>query len=185
MKLPGRIAAPPLPVTFLAVAALTAAFLSGVTLTARAIQSQGATKMETHDDRLLRVERAAPGFGGMYVDRDGRLVVYLKDSSQLPAARAAIEAVFGPGTIPAAGMRAAEGQYTLSQLAAWTRRAGRVMELPGVVFLDLDEARNRVAIGVDGRSRTQAVEQLVTKLDIPRAAVVVEITDPVKPLAPR
>ena len=52
--------------------------------------------METHDDLLLRVERAAPGFGGMFIDRDSRLTVYLMDSAQLPAARAAIESVFGP-----------------------------------------------------------------------------------------
>ena len=80
-------------------------------------------------------------------------------------------------------MRAVAGQYTLSQLAAWTKRATRVMELPGVVFVDLDEAQNRVAIGVDGSSRTEAVRKRLTSLEIPPAAVVVEITDPVEPLA--
>ena len=141
--------------------------------------------METHDDLLLRVERAAPGFGGMYVDKDGRLAVYLKDATQLPAARAAIETVFGPGTIPAAGAHAVAGQYTMSQLAAWTRRAGRVLGLPGVVFVDLDEAQNRVAVGVDDVSRTQAVQKMLASLDIPRAAVVIETTEPIKPVTPR
>ena len=145
-------------------------------------QSQNATKMETHDDLLLRVERAVPGFGGMYVDKDGRLAVYLKDLAQLSAARAAIETVFGPGSIPAAGAHAVEGQYTMSELAAWSRQANRLLSLPGVVFVDLDEARNRVVVGVEDASRTQPVQKMLASLDIPRAAVVVETTDPIKPV---
>jgi hypothetical protein len=181
MMVRGRMAAPHVLITCLGAAAFV---VLPAIVTARGTQSQDTKKMETHDDLLLRVERAAPGFGGMYVERDGRLAVYLTDGSQLPAARAAIVAVFGPAAIPAAGMRAVAGQYTLSQLAAWTKRASGVMELPGVVFVDLDEAKNRVAIGIDGRSRTEAVQKMLTSLEIPRGAVVVEITDPVEPLAP-
>jgi hypothetical protein len=165
----------------LAVAAL-AVFIPEGGLIAHRTQSQDARKMETHDDLLLRVERAAPGFGGMYLDQDGRLAVYLKDPAQLPAARAAVEAVFGAGTIPAAGVHAVAGQYTLSELAAWTKRATGVMQLPGVVFVDLDESRNRVAIGVDNGSRTPAVEKMLASMKIPRAAVVVEITEPIRPV---
>lgn len=190
MKPSGRIAASHLLVTCLVLATLVADgtpegvlyahFLSGKHAAAR--QSQNATKMETHDDLLLRVERAAPGFGGMYVDKDGRLALYLKDPAQLPAARAAIETVFGPGSIPAAGAHAVAGQYTMSELAAWTRRAGRLLSLPGVVFVDLDEARNRVAVGVEDDSRTPPVQKMLASLDIPRAAVVIETTDPIKPV---
>ena len=181
MKRPGRIAARHVLITCLAA---TAFIVLPGSVIARGVP-QDPKKMETHDDLLLRVERAAPGFGGMYVDKDGQLAVYLTDSSRLPAARAAIVAVFGPAAVPAAGMRAVAGQYTLSQLAAWTKRATRVMELPGVVFVDLDEAQNRVAIGVDDSSRTEAVRKRLTALEIPPAAVVVEITDPIEPLVPR
>jgi hypothetical protein len=180
MKPSGRIAAPPALITCLTLATFAAGFPHELRLAAR--QSQSATKMETHDDLLLRVERAAPGFGGMYVDDDGRLAVYLKDRAQLPAARAAIEAVFGAGRIPAAGVHAVAGQYTMSQLAAWTRRAGRVLSLPGVVFVDLDEARNRVAVGVEDSSSTPQVKKMLASMDIPRAALVVEITEPIKPV---
>jgi hypothetical protein len=180
MKPSGRIAAPPLLVTCLVLATSAAVLLHGEHLAAR--QSQNATKMETHDDLLLRVERAVPGFGGMYVDKDGQLAVYLKDRAQLPAARAAIESVFGPGSIPPAGAHAVAGQYTMSELAAWTRRANRLLSLPGVVFVDLDEARNRVAVGVEDDSRTQPVQKMLASLDVPRAAVVVETTEPIKPV---
>ena len=59
-----------------------------------------------HDDLLLRVERMAPGFGGMFIDPNGRLAVYLLDPSQLSAARSAIEAVFVPGLTAHGGVMA-------------------------------------------------------------------------------
>ena len=47
---------------------------------------------QTYDDLLVRVDEQAPGFGGMFIDADGRLAVYLLDTSQLRATRAAIDA---------------------------------------------------------------------------------------------
>jgi len=52
--------------------------------------SQERAKVETYDERLVRVEQQAPGFGGMFIDPEGRLAIYLVDPSQLPAARSAI-----------------------------------------------------------------------------------------------
>jgi hypothetical protein len=85
-----------------------------------------------------------------------RLAVYLLDTAQLPAARSAIEAVFGSSRVPAAGVHALPGQYAVSQLKAWTERAGTVLKMPGVTLVDLDEAKNRIAIGVEEGSRTRA-----------------------------
>jgi hypothetical protein len=147
-----------------------------------AVTSQESTRMETQDDRLVRVEKRAPGFGGMFVDTDGQLVLYLLDTSQLPAARSAVEAVFGADWVPAAGLRAVQGQYTVSQLAAWTRRASAVLQLRGVALVDLDEARNRVTIGVENRSRVKAVEKALASLKVPRAAVVIDVTGAIRPL---
>lgn len=138
--------------------------------------------METHDDLLVRVGEKVPGFGGMFIDTDGRLAVYLLDPSELDAARVAIEAAFGADRVPAAGVRALQGQYTVSQLKQWTERAGEVLELPGVTMVDLDEARNRVAIGVENDARTRAVEEAITGLAIPREAVAIKVTGQIRPL---
>jgi hypothetical protein len=184
MKRSGYLAVPTFFISCLVVAAL-AVVLPRVIVTARNSPPQDVITMETHDNLLLRVERSAPGFGGMFVDRDGRLAVYLMDGTQLPAARVAIEAAFGSDAIPAAGIHAVAGEYTVSQLAVWTEQAAALMELPGVTFVDLDEARNRVAIGVDDSSKTHTVQQVLSSLDIPRAAVVVDISDPVRPVDPR
>lgn len=168
----------------LAAAASGAAFLIAEVIAAGQT-SREPGRMETPDDLLVRVDKRAPGFGGMFIDADGRLAVYLLDTAQLPAARSAIEAVFGSSRVPAAGVRALQGQYTVSQLKAWTERAGAVMKMRGVTLVDLDEAKNRVAIGVEDGSRTRAVERMLSSLKVPREAVVIEVTGPIKPLDSR
>jgi hypothetical protein len=161
--------------------ALVAAFVRTIAVSGE-VGLQESSWMETQDDLLVQVETQAPGFGGMYIDSEGRLVLYLLDTAQLPAARSAIEAVFGPDRVPPAGVRAVKGQYTVSQLAAWTRRAAAVLELTGVTLVDLDEARNRVAIGVDDPSRVRTVAKALLSMKIPRAAVVIDVTGPIRPV---
>src|SRR5438128_6497029 len=90
--------------------------LSTEIIAGREVGPQEKSRIETYDDLLVRVEKKAPGFGGMFIDSDGRLAVYLRDRSQLPAARSAIESVFGSSRVPAAGMRSLQGQYAVSQL---------------------------------------------------------------------
>lgn len=145
-------------------------------------ESDRRTPMETWDDRLLRVEKSAPGFGGMFTAPDGRLTVYLLDPSRVAAARAAIEAVFGPSQVPPAGIHAVRGQYTISQLKRWSDRANQLLEIPGVVIVDLDEGRNRVTIGVEQKGRIPSVERALRRLQIPREAVVFVVEGPIIPL---
>ncbi len=147
--------------------------------------SQQPTRMETYDDLLVRVEKSAPGFGGMFLDSDGRLAVYLLNPAQLPAARSAIEAVFGSSRVPAAGVRPLQGQYTISQLKTWTERAGALLSTPGVTIVDLDEAKNRVTIGVANDSRIRTVEQTLSSLVVPRKAVVIQVTGEIRPVSNR
>ena len=118
----------------------------------------------------------------MFIDREGRLAVYLLDTSQHGAARAAIEAVFGADSVPAAGVRAMQGHYVVSQLKAWSEMATAILALPGVTTVDLDEARNRVAIGIEDKSRTPAVERALSATAIPRHAVTIQVTETVRPL---
>ena len=84
-----------------------------------------------------------------------------------------------------AGIRAVEGQYTISQLKQWTDLAISVLELPGVTMVDLDEARNRVAVGLEDDSRMQAVVEALERLRIPAAAVEVRVSGKIRPLVAR
>ncbi len=169
-------------VSALAAARVGTSLLAGAVLTSGQEASEERSRMELHDDLLLRVEERAPGFGGMFIDQHGRLNVYLLDPTQLAAARLAIEGVFGPQQVPPSGLRARKGQYTVSRLKRWAERAAGMLEMPGVTMVDLDEAKNRVAIGIEDDSRMPAVKQALASLGIPRKAAVITVTGQIRPL---
>jgi hypothetical protein len=66
-----------------------------------------------------------PGFGGLYYDSSGTLVVVLTDTSFAAAARAPVADLIsrlGPaiqGLRPSSEMRVVEGRYDFTALAAW------------------------------------------------------------------
>jgi hypothetical protein len=131
--------------------------------------------MQTHRDLLVLVEEKVPGFGGMFLGEDGRLVVYLRDPKRVEDVHAAIESVFGRSHIPAAGIRAVRGQYSVSQLIRWSERANELLETAGVAAVGLDETRNRVLIGLESDAATERVKKKITSLRIPHEAVRIEV----------
>lgn len=140
-----------------------------------AAQSDGPN---TLDREMLRWNEQIPGFGGGFHDELERPNVYLLD----PANDAAAREAFGPD------VQVLQGQYEFAQLAAWKSELVRVLSLPGIVFLDIDEQRNRIAAGLDVTAEDWPAnrERLEIELDesgVPREAVFVEETEPVVPLA--
>ncbi|HEY4561533.1 MAG TPA: hypothetical protein VIJ36_01050, partial [Thermoanaerobaculia bacterium] len=108
-----------------------------------ALAAQRPEPMNPVDDELVQIGRAIPGFGGLFYDAEGYPNVYLRDTKAAPAL-AALKS-WGEGEI-----RVLQGRYDFAQLVAW-KRALRpaVLGQPGVVFLDADETRNRVVVGID------------------------------------
>lgn len=49
-------------------------------------------------------------------------------------------------------------------------------------MIDLDEAKNRVAVGVDNGSRTKRVSQMLSSFGIPLGAVEIHVTGPIRPV---
>jgi hypothetical protein len=119
--------------------------------------------------------RAIPGFGGLFYDAAGFAHVYLRD----PSAPAALKSLGGQ-------VRVHRGDYELARLVEW-KRALRpaLLGQPGVVFLDADEAANRVVVGIDSRGGADR-ERLAAALDargVPRAAVVFREARPFRAFA--
>ena len=131
-----------------------------------------AQRVVTLDDRLAELTADIPGFGGLYVDREGRLNVFLEDFGE-----AAVFRALDPD------VRLHPAQYDFARLQEWRLAAGSaVLARKGVVFLDIDETRNRLRIGVDRSAGSGAVAGLLRSLDgagVPREAVVLEPTDPI------
>lgn len=138
---------------------------------------------KTLDEQLGEVAGRVPGFGGLFLDEANNLCVYLLDVSQKKAVEEAIIAVFGADFIPPSGVRPLKAQYSFSQLKTWhDRLTGPVLTIRGVVLTDLDEAKNRLRIGVEKREVIRRVEQKLVQLKVPRKAVIIEQTQPIKTL---
>ncbi|HEX2092955.1 MAG TPA: hypothetical protein VHG28_11155 [Longimicrobiaceae bacterium] len=153
-------------------------------------REQGLTHGQSLDDRFAGLNRQVPGFGGYFYDADGNLNVYLTDPSQRGNAEAALASVLREPRAAARGKGSAapamvvrQGQYEFRQLQGWHERLPAVLALSGVVFTDIDEATNRLRIGVESAAVRPEVEARLASLGVPAAAVVVSETEPIRFLA--
>ncbi len=142
----------------------------------------GAAGPDTVDEINLAIDRQVPGFGGAFVEND-TLNVFLTNLESRPAVERALAAAYGAEGLPARGIQVRQGQYGFAQLKAWQDEAGAVFDLPGVVFTDVDETLNRVAIGVEDKAAGAAVTQALMRLQIPLKAVEIVETPQVLQLA--
>lgn len=117
--------------------------------------------------------RRAPSTAGFFIDETGSVVVRVRDQQEDDLARVAIQELVATRPWLSSGaepnvraVKIERAQYTFRQLAIWRDLAfdNALARIPGVHSLDLDEARNRVALGIDPRTfvetRATATERL-------------------------
>ena len=139
----------------------------------------GFEALQQPDDPVALV-RGVPGFGGFFLDADGIPTIYLRDAGT----RAAAERALGPWLtaqgLRSAALRVRRGDYDWATLERWQGQAGReALAMRGAVWVDADEAKNRVTIGVERGTPTAQVRAAVARLGVPSAALVVEEVAPV------
>ncbi|MDA8020781.1 MAG: S1 family peptidase [Thermoanaerobaculia bacterium] len=140
------------------------------------------------DEEFVALAKELPGFGGFFFDEAGRVNVVLRDPSQ--------KALFEDGLVDGfdklsarGAVRVVAGRYGFDELAAWRNDLFDLLAHPSVVYLDVDERRNRVVVGIDrtevGRkSATRAgLKRSIAARQVPREAVTFVETDPVRPAA--
>jgi hypothetical protein len=142
---------------------------------------------QTLDDQFSAVAKQVPQFGGMFLSgNQATLQVYLTDVSPetIAAVQKAIANTFGSAVIPKNGMQARRGRFGFEQLRDWYKAmAGPVSRTPGVTMTDIDEANNRLSIGLDKNSSRARVLTQLAKMNIPANAVAFVVTGPIVPLA--
>lgn len=114
-----------------------------------------------HELSSARLARQATGFGGYAFNRAGDIVVFLTnpgDQRAVALTRSALTPLFAGWSAGMNGGRGTQrfifrkGAHTFAQLQAWRDRISTPMLMvSGVDFVDLDEAVNRVVIGIDSR----------------------------------
>jgi hypothetical protein len=126
-------------------------------------------------DDPISLARAVPGFGGFYLD-GGTPVVYLKSASQRGNVERALAPFFRAEGLAASQLRILPAKYDWAQLERWfTQASEAVLAERGGVFVDADEASNRVLVGVE-RGAAPRIRVLLARLGIPEDAVVIQET---------
>ncbi len=140
--------------------------------------------------QFTRLAEEIPGFGGMYYGDDGKLNVFVAGNATSPAALTRAletklrgELLISAKTAPAANeMVVHQGDYDFGQLSRWYTEMWPVLGMEGVVFTDIDEASNRLRIGVEAGVSQGEIQEALAGFNVPVEAVNIEITEPIVPL---
>lgn len=133
------------------------------------------------DRELAELARAVPGFGGVSRRPDGSAILYLTDPSRSAAAKQAIAARSRLlGGIDASRIEVRAARFDYVRLTDWRARLRAELDVPGLVFLDIDESTNHLRIGVVQGTSHGMVESAVTRLEVPANAVSIEDASPVR-----
>jgi hypothetical protein len=127
------------------------------------------------DETLVSIVDVAPGFAGFYRDQDQVLVILLADPVHEAAARREVSRVFGEDT---ANARIRTVKYDFRQLATWKSIVSRDALRLGLTFIDADEFRNVVAVGVRTVDLVEPTREFAMSAGIPPDAIEVVQRDP-------
>jgi hypothetical protein len=146
--------------------------------------SPGPNPTLQQPDDPVALARQVPGFGGFFYDVQGAPTIYLKDVAGRASAERALQPYFSVRGVSPSALQVRKADYDWASLEQWQGKAStEALATPGAVFVDADEASNRVRIGVERGTSAAAVNAAIAKLGIPASAVIVQETEPIVQLA--
>ncbi|HEX2223335.1 MAG TPA: hypothetical protein VHN15_03920 [Thermoanaerobaculia bacterium] len=138
-----------------------------------------------HEAAFHKIAGEIKSFGGYHYDPEGNLVAYLADGAEADRARSILEGVLKSRDLSRrerAGGQVVlrKGQFSFLELAAWRDRSSdQVLDTEGVEFTDLDEAQNRLVVGISRGASRESVAKVLAEHGVPEEAVLYEETEPV------
>ncbi len=139
------------------------------------------------EKEFLELSREIPGFAGYWYE-GGERVVALTDPEQAEKAQSVLDARIASAE-PAhrdeaqgtGRTRYVPAQYDYKTLRAWRDGAiDAAFEQDDATFVDLDEARNRITVGLLDEGAQKPVAERLAKAGVPLEAVNFEVTGPVE-----
>jgi hypothetical protein len=126
----------------------------------------------------LSISRVRPEFAGYYFDEAGDLVVLLTDPSRidevaglvapiLQIARSRRQLGMGPRSL-----KSQVADFSFADLSRWRDAITmNILDLPGASFVDLDQRRNRIVVGLRDASVNSAAQEILERHSVPLPAV--------------
>lgn len=136
------------------------------------------------DELLAEIGDSVPEFGGVFYDADAQLVILATDAPDRELLDALLVRVLGLPPSDVAIAQVKPCTYTFAELHSWHGQLGRVvLPLPEVSMTDVDEATNRVTLGlIDANARTR-VELVARSIGVPAEAMAFTVRPLIAPLA--
>ncbi|MBP6773396.1 MAG: hypothetical protein KA154_10385 [Gemmatimonadaceae bacterium] len=140
-----------------------------------------STPLDLGERDLFELAATIPSYGGHFFDSNGQLTVWVADLAESDRARQALRSLVMRGHIRTSGrlvggaISVRQGRFTVSQLAAWRSRTLGSRRLDGLVWVDLDERANRIALGVTAAQFDHSIEILgreLSSVGVPSEAIV-------------
>jgi hypothetical protein len=127
------------------------------------------------------VARQVRGYAGHWYNEQGDLVVLLTDRTQASLAEQVIRSLTEPelaeGETRTGVTRIVDARYDFATLRNWRNAATfSVLAAPGAVAVDLDEARNRVAVWITDEGARAGVDAELRKAGVPVDGAIVEVS---------
>ncbi len=159
---------------------------------AAAAAGAGVGRIRSEEAEFFALNAEIPGFGGYAYDADGNLVAFVKDLKDAGRAEARLQGRLQEFQGRSGGHRkdgrvqVRQGRFSFPELAAWRDVLSDSVlgAVPGVVSVDADEARNRVAVGVTGDGPRGEVMRRLARWRIPGDGVVVELAGEAEEIGP-
>ena len=138
---------------------------------------------KNHNELLKDVSKQVPEFGGAYISDGGRtLNIYLTEDENNPEKWEKTQRILEELLDVESGLRlnVIKGDYTITQLSEWYELLATegIWDQPGVHMTDLDEASNKLHVGVTSHYDVAGVEAFLDRVSIPRKAVIVAVEEP-------
>ncbi len=138
----------------------------------------GSVLQQVPPPDVQTLTRTLPGFGGLFIDQ-GIPTVYLTDVGHRGLAERMLDGF--ARTRGATGIRVLAARFAYGDLDRWFQQVStHAFEQGGVVFVDLDEASNRVLVGVERGSSHANIRSLAARLGVPAEAITVRDVDPIR-----
>ena len=129
---------------------------------------------------MADIAAEAPGFAGMLldpVDNNILLVKTTQPDTDISVYKAAIVARFPE--MSSKRFELINAKYDFAQLSEWYTLIAPLYSVPGLVYTDVDEVRNKIVIGVETEADRAPMERKIAELPIPPDAIGVVVTGPV------
>lgn len=131
-------------------------------------------------DDPVALARQVPGFGGFFFDEQGVPTIYLKEVGLRGTAERALQPFLSVRGLNASALRVRRADYDWASLERWQEQAStQALSMRGTVYVDADEARNRIKIGVERGMSGAQVRAALARAGVPASAALVEEVEPV------